>query len=60
MTKQEILLSLGYPAYLGMKDPTYDDDREVILSHNDWYYFKGKRNKVLLRFMGKNLHEILD
>ena len=60
MTKQEIILSLGYPAYLGMKDPTCDDDREVILSHNDWYYFKGKRNKVLLRFMGKNLHEILD
>jgi len=60
MTKQEVLLSIGYPAYLGIKDPTYDDDRELILSHNDWYYFKGRRTKILLRFRGEKLHEILD
>ena len=60
MTKKEVLLSIGYPAYLGVKDPTYDDDRELILSHNDWYYFKGRRTKILLRFKGEELHEILD
>ena len=60
MTKQEVLLSIGYPAYLGVKDPTYDDDREFILSHSDWYYFKGRRTKILLRFKGEELHEILD
>jgi hypothetical protein len=60
MTKKEVLLSIGYPAYLGVKDPTYDDDRDLILSHNDWYYFKGRRTKILLRFKGDELHEILD
>jgi hypothetical protein len=60
MTKHEVLLSIGYPAYLGRKDPTYNHDRELILSHNDWYYFKGRRAKILLRFKGEELHEILD
>ena len=60
MTKHEVLLSIGYPAYLGLKDPTYNHDRELILSHNDWYYFKGRRTKILLRFKGEELHEILD
>ena len=60
MTKEEVLLSLGYPAYLGVKDPTYDDNREFILAHNDWYYFKGRKTKILIRFRGEELHEILD
>jgi hypothetical protein len=60
MTKEEVLLSLGYPAYLGVKDPTYDDNRELILAHNDWYYFKGRKTKILIRFKGEELHEILD
>ena len=60
MTKEEVLLSIGYPAYLGVKDPTYDDKRELILSQNDWYYFKGRRTKILLRFRGKELYEILN
>ena len=60
MTKHEVLLSLGYPAYLGLKDPTYDDNREVILAHNDWYYFKARKTKILLRFKGEELYEILD
>jgi hypothetical protein len=60
MTKKEVLLSIGYPAYLGKKDPTYDDDCETILSHSDWYYLKGRRTKILLRFKGEELHEILN
>jgi hypothetical protein len=60
MTKHEVLLSIGYPAYLGKNDPTYNHDRELILSHNDWYYFKGRRTKILLRFKGEELHEVLD
>jgi hypothetical protein len=60
MTKKEVLLSIGYPAYLGIKDPTYDDDCKTILSHSDWYYLKGRRTKILLRFKGDELHEILN
>ena len=60
MSKEEVLLSIGYPAYLGVKDPTYDDERKLILSQNDWYYFKGRRTKILLRFKGDELYEILD
>ena len=60
MSKEEVLLSIGYPAYLGVKDPTYDDERNLILSQNDWYYFKGRRTKILLRFKGDELYEILD
>ena len=60
MSKEEVLLSIGYPAYLGVKDPTYDDERKLILSQNDWYYFKGRRTKILLRFRGKELYEILN
>ena len=36
MTKEEVLLCLGYPAYLAKKDPTNDDGREYILSLNEW------------------------
>jgi hypothetical protein len=59
MTKEEVLLSVGYPIYLGIKDPTKDDTRESILSHNDWYYLKSRRSKVLLRFKGEELAEII-
>jgi len=59
MTKEEVLLSIGYPIYLGIKDPTNDDNPESILSHNDWYYLKSRRSKVLLRFKGEELAEII-
>lgn len=59
MTKEEVLLSIGYPAFLGAKDPTFDDSREVILSHNDWFYYsQGKKVDMLLKFKAGKLHQI--
>ena len=59
MTKQEVLLSMGYPSYLGRKHRTHKETRERILAHNDWYYLKIGREKILLRFRGEKLAEII-
>jgi hypothetical protein len=59
MTKREVLLSLGYPAYLGRKNPTTDDSRAAILADDNWYYLKAKGEKVLLRFQAGLLTQIV-
>jgi len=37
MTKQEVLLSISYPNYLGRRHRTREETRERILAHSDWY-----------------------
>jgi hypothetical protein len=59
MTKEEILMSLGYPAYLG-RDPTYNFSRAFILSQNDWYYLTDQKTRVLLKFKGEKLYRIIE
>ena len=59
MTKEEILLSLGYPAYLGKENPTTDDSRAAIMSNDDWYYLKSEKGKVLLKFTAGVLAQIV-
>lgn len=59
MTKEEILLCLGYPAYLGRKDNTKDYSREFILTQNDWFYLTTPRlNKILFIFKGGKLYKV--
>ena len=59
MSKEEVLLSIGYPAFLGAKNPTIDDSREVIIFHNDWFYYsKGKKVDMLLKYKAEKLHQI--
>lgn len=60
MTKSEVFLSLGYPAYVGNSDPTTDKSRASILSRDDWYYLKSKGEKVLLRFEDQILAQITE
>jgi hypothetical protein len=60
MSKEEILMALGYPAYLGIRDPTTLYTREYILSQNDWYYMKSRFNRVLLIFKAGKLVRIMD
>jgi hypothetical protein len=60
MTKHEVFLSLGYPAYVGKNDPTTDKSRASILSRDDWYYLKSKGEKVLLRFEDQILAQITE
>ena len=60
MNKHEVFLSLGYPTYIGMKDPTTDKSRASILSRDDWYYLRSKEDKVLLRFKDQSLTEITE
>jgi hypothetical protein len=50
MSKGEVLLSLGYPAYLGKENPTADDSRAAILASDDWYYAKNQGELVALKF----------
>ena len=59
MTKHEVFLSLGYPAYVGNHEPTADKSRATILSRDDWYYLKSKEKKVLLRFEDQKLAQII-
>ncbi|MBT8490476.1 MAG: hypothetical protein KJN62_05470 [Deltaproteobacteria bacterium] len=59
MTKKEILMSLGYPAYLG-RDPTYNFSRAFILAQNDWYYLTDRKTRVLLKFKGEKLYRIIE
>ena len=59
MSKGEVLLSLGYPAYLGEKNPTTDDSRAAILSADHWYYMKSAKEKVLLTFEAGLLTQIV-
>lgn len=59
MTKEEILMSLGYPAYLG-RDPTYKFSRQFILYQNDWYYLTDRKTRVLLKFKGEKLYRIIE
>ena len=60
MTKEEVLLCLGYPAYLGRQDPTNDDMREFIMSLNEWYYMRSRFKKLLFIFKAGKLSKILD
>ena len=60
MTKGEVLLSLGYPAYLSRKNPTADDSRAAILADDSWYYLGDKGKKVLLQFKDGVLTKIVD
>jgi len=59
MTKGEVLLSLGYPAYLGKENPTTDDSRAGIMSNDSWYYVKSAKEKVLLKFTAGVLTQIV-
>ena len=59
MTKGEVLLSLGYPAYLGKENPTTDDSRAAIMSNDDWYYLKSGKEKVSLKFTAGILAQIV-
>ncbi len=59
MTKGEVLLSLGYPDYLGKENPTTDDSRAAILSNDNWYYLKFQEQKVLLKFTAGVLAQIV-
>ena len=60
MNKREVLLSLGYPAYLSRKNPTADDSRAAILANDNWYYLRDKGKKVLLEFKGEILTKIVE
>jgi hypothetical protein len=60
MSKDEVLLCLGYPAYLVGKEPANGFDRDFIMSQNDWYYLKDGDKQVLLRFKGNTLFRILE
>jgi len=59
MTKGEVLLSLGYPAYLGKENPTTDDSRAAILANDSWYYLKPGKEKVSLKFEAGVLAQIV-
>ena len=59
MTKGEVLLSLGYPAYLGKENSTTDDSRAAIMSSDDWYYLKSEKEKVSLTFAAGVLAQIV-
>jgi hypothetical protein len=59
MTKGEVLLSLGYPASLGKKNPTTDDSRAAILSADHWYYLKSGKEEVLVKFEAGLLTQIV-
>ena len=59
MTKGEVLLSLGYPAYLGKENSTTDDSRAAIMSSDDWYYLKSEKEKVSLTFAAGGLAQIV-
>jgi hypothetical protein len=59
MTKGEVLLSLGYPTYLGKENPTTDDSRAAIMSSDEWYYLKSGKEKVSLRFAAGILAQIV-
>jgi len=60
MSKKEVLLCLGYPAYLVETEPANEYARDFILSQNDWYYLKDGDALVLLRFKGTTLYRILE
>jgi hypothetical protein len=59
MTKREVLLSLGYPAYLDRENPTADDSRAGIVSSDDWYYLQPGKENVSLKFKEGLLTEIV-
>jgi len=59
MTKGEVLLSLGYPAYLEGENPTTDDSRAAILSNDNWYYIKSGKEKVWFTFKAGLLAQIV-
>ena len=60
MTKHEVFLSLGYPAYVGKNEPTSDKSRASILSRDVWYYLESNGEKVLLRFEDQKLAQIIE
>jgi hypothetical protein len=59
MSKREVLLSLGYPPYIGKENPTTDDSRAAIMSNDDWYYLKSGKEKVSFTFAAGVLAQIV-
>ena len=59
MNKGEVLLSLGYPAYLDKETPTTDVSRSGIVASDDWYYLQPGKEKVSLKFKEGSLTEIV-
>lgn len=60
MNKEEILICLGYPAYIGDKDPANEYSRDLILKQNKWYYRKGRFDKYMLVFKAGELFRTID
>ena len=60
MNKEEVLICLGYPAYIGRKKHANEYSRDFILEQNDWTYLKGKFNKYLLTFKDGKLFRTYD
>lgn len=60
MTKEEILICLGYPAYIGDKKAADEYGRDAILKQDKWYYLKGRFNKYLLIFKDGKLYRTED
>jgi len=59
MSKREVLLSIGYPPYIGKENPTTDDSRAAIMSSDDWYYLKSAKEKVSFKFAAGVLAQIV-
>ena len=58
MSKGEVLLSLGYPAYVGKKNSTADVSRAGILASDDWYYARNQGESVVLKFKEGELAQV--
>ena len=60
MTKEEVLLSLGYPGYTENRGGTTDASRATILAGDKWRYIKSRRTEVSLLFEALELTEIVE
>ena len=59
MTKEEVLLSLGYPGYIENRGRTTDASRATILAGDKWRYLESQRKKVSLLFEALELTAIV-
>jgi hypothetical protein len=50
MTKEEVLMCVGYPSHLGIKDHTMQYTREYILEKDEWFYMQSRLGRVTLIF----------
>ncbi len=60
MTKEEVLMCIGYPSHLGIKDHTMQYTREYILEKDEWYYMKSRRGRIILIFGEGKLARIVN